>query len=178
MELLITARRDQERLPRRQSIPAAQLSICLVGFHLWTKKGWPYELQLGSDRETHGAVSIVGMLGAGENITEWVDLVKDEIECLGNHDLPPITNPTILKDSQPSGAPGGCEGQRRPRGAFYLRASMPLREFHTSGKMLAKNSIYRRTNFPPGGLDFAIDFETTRGAPLFTMSNHPSPPRL
>lgn len=43
----------------------------------------------------------------------------------------------------------------RVQQAFFL----PLGEFHRAGKVLAQDSICKRTRVPTGGLDFAISFE-------------------
>ena len=73
-------------------------------------------------------------------MTEWVDLVEDEIECLGNHDSPQITNPTILKDSPPSGAAGGCKCRQRPKWGFspsgFFALGRVLHAWEDAGKDL------------------------------------------
>ena len=64
----------------------------------------------GQTEKHTGLSAWLDCLALVKNMTEWVDLVKDEIERLGTHDSPSVTNPTILKDSRPSGAAGGGEG--------------------------------------------------------------------
>lgn len=96
-----------------------------------------------------GLLALLGCLVLVKNMTEWVDLVKDEIECLETHDSPSVTNPTILKDSQPSGATvGGGEGGRRPRGLYSFGLLCPWESFTRLGRCWRRTPSTRGRIFP------------------------------
>lgn len=173
MELLITAQRDQERLPGRQSYASwtPWYLVQWVSTHEQKRSGRANFGEGQAGRHT-GLLALLDCLVLVKNMTECIDLVKDEIESLGNHDSPEITNPTILKDSQPSGATGGCEGRA---GLFTFRLLCPWESFTRLGRCWQKIPS-KEDEFSPRGIQ--VCDRLCDSAPGFTTSIHPSPLRF